>query len=469
MDTNRRSKMTVQNLPFFLYRRKSSKYFYVRFKDSATGEYFAGISTKQTDEAEAAKTAWAWYSQGKIRREDREETLENVSLFAAIRKADISDSDAEKVLDLLKRRGILKSFVKAGDRCDVPLIEYLSEFWDWEKSEYVQEKLKREKSIGRTHVKASAGHIKKYWKSYFGDEKLLGEITRDDLKKFLLDLQKKPLGNSSKNQIWIAGAQAIRYAFQNEIIEKDVTAGLSGFYGGGGKREILTPEMAAALFSVEWNDKRAYLANLLAMCTGLRAGEIRALRKKDLGKNCLYIKHSWNDTEGLKSTKNGEERTVQLPFPQLSEKLLELAESNPFDSTLDAFVFYATIPEKPIEANVFRIGLHNALEKIGLPKESAKRYCFHAWRHFYASYMRDKVGDKLLQSQTGHKTLAMLEHYSEHKIVGDDEKIQQAQIGLFGDIVNNARISFDEKRLYNNVKVAYMDKSELYEHTRQNR
>ena len=113
--------------------------------------------------------------------------------------------------------------------------------------------------------------------------------------------------------------------------------------------------------------------------------------------------------------------------------------------------------------------LRDALEKTGLPKESAKKYCFHAWRHFFASYMRDKVSEKLLQSQTGHKTLAMLEHYSNHKITGDEERIRQAQIGLFGGIVSASTITLDEKRLYQNVRVEHMDKSGLYEHGRAER
>ena len=83
--------------------------------------------------------------------------------------------------------------------------------------------------------------------------------------------------------------------------------------------------------------------------------------------------------------------------------------------------------------------------------------------------MRDKVSEKLLQEQTGHKTLVMLEHYSEHKTSGDDEKIRQAQIGLFGGIVSNATITLDEKRLYQNIKTSCMDKSGIYEHGRTKR
>lgn len=461
--------MTVQKFPFTISKRRTSKYYYVRFKDSKTGKYTTAISTKQTDKAEAMKTAWNWYTQGKITRQDREQTLESVTLWETMRKVNISDSDLEKMLELAKQRGILKSYVKTGARNDVDLIEYLTDFWDWEKSEYIQETLKREKSIGRTYAKNNKNYIRKYWQPFFAG-KLLGNTTREELKAFLLALQKLDLSNSTKNQTWLAGAHAIRYAYQNELMERDITAGLTGFYGRAKVREILTPELVAALFSVEWNDERAYLANLLAMCTGLRSGEIRALRKKDIGQHCLYVNHSWNALEGLKTPKNGETRIVQLPFPAITEKLLELAGSNPFSSGMDAFIFYATIPNKPIEEHIFRNGLHDALEKIGMSKEDSKKYCFHAWRHFYAAYMKDRINAKLLQSQTGHKTLAMLEHYSNHKINGDDEQIIQAQIGVFGDIVKNAHtVIFDKKKLYNNVQVAYMSKAGMYEHSRQDR
>ena len=458
--------MATVKLPFTISKRKDSKYFSVRFKDEKTGRYLPALSTKQTDRNEAIKTAWAWYSHGTIKGEKKERSLETLSLYDEIRKSDITDEEALKMLDLLKQKGIIKSYVKTGAKNDILLSEYLLNFWTWEKSEYIQEKLKAGKTIGKTHIKENYNRIKNDWLPFFKD-KLLGEITKQDLKDFSAAIQKMKIANSTKNKIWLAGAQAIRFAYNNELIERDITAGITGFHGKSKEREILTPEMVEAVFSVSWKDEKARLANMLAMVTGLRAGEIRALQKKDLGANCLYINHSWNDLEGLKSTKNGESRIVQLPFPQIIKSLLELAESNPYDSTMNAFVFYATIPGKPLEAHIFIDGLRDALKQIGMKSDETKNYCFHAWRHFYAAYMADHISAKLLQSQTGHKTRVMLDHYSNHRIAGDEERIQAAQIGLFGGIVNNVQITFDEKKLYQNVKTDFMDKSGLYEHSRQ--
>jgi integrase len=67
--------------------------------------------------------------------------------------------------------------------------------------------------------------------------------------------------------------------------------------------------------------------------------------------------------------------------------------------------------------------LEDALEKTGMSKETASVYVFHGWRHFFTAYMRDKLNEKLLQSQTGHRTISMLDHYSGRSIAGDREKV----------------------------------------------
>jgi integrase len=87
------------------------------------------------------------------------------------------------------------------------------------------------------------------------------------------------------------------------------------------------------VFSIFWKDRNAYIANALAMTTGLRLGEILALSKNDIGVisvsnkiiPILLIKHSWDITgaDGLKLTKNREERKTPL-LPDIKKLLLEL-------------------------------------------------------------------------------------------------------------------------------------------------
>ena len=97
------------------------------------------------------------------------------------------------------------------------------------------------------------------------------------------------------------------------MIDKDPTRGHIMFSGDERRREILTPTVVAAAFRAVWNDDRVKLANMLAAVTGMRNGEILALRFKDLGADCSYVQCSWNKADGMKPPKNNETRTVEAP------------------------------------------------------------------------------------------------------------------------------------------------------------
>jgi integrase len=49
--------------------------------------------------------------------------------------------------------------------------------------------------------------------------------------------------------------------------------------------------------------------------------------------------------------------------------------------------------------------------------------------------MSEKVNERVLQKQTGHKSLKMLEHYGNHNVNEDMEIIRNAQIESFGKII----------------------------------
>jgi integrase len=155
-----------------------------------------------------------------------------------------------------------------------------------------------------------------------------------------------------------------------------------------------------------------------------------------LGKVCLYIWHSWNFRDGLKTTKNNKDRTVEVPFPSLIDCLLKLAGRNPHGVGMDSYVFWAEkSSSKPMNGVLFTNGLRDALVKTGMSREDSAVYVFHGWRHYFTSYMTGRVNEKLLQKQTGHKTPAMVKHYGDHLLDGDRERIRQAQKDVFGALI----------------------------------
>jgi integrase len=88
-----------------------------------------------------------------------------------------------------------------------------------------------------------------------------------------------------------------------------------------------------------------------------------------------------------------------------------------------------------MEQRIFLRGLREALADSGMDAATAAEYKFHAWRHFYATYMVQRLEGKLVQSQTGHKTALVLQAYADHRVPGDREKISNAQREAFGAIL----------------------------------
>lgn len=422
----------MQGFPFTLFKRKNSPFYYVRFKNERTGKYFTKqYSTKKTIKAEALKVAMTWLVNG----------IENKASIDALSAIDLCNNtiknteELKLLLDVFLKKGMIYSVVLPETAEAISFCQYLSDFWTWEKSSYVKEKLKKEHGIHKDYVYIRALIVKRYWLPFF-DGMMMGEITKKDLERFIDNVVSPlKLSHASKNNIINAGLLCLRHAFKKEIIRYDITAGIELFSGKHKKRMILTAEIAKVLFLTHWKDKRAYLANVLASITGLREGEIQALRRQDIGDGCLYIRHNWTRKEHLKPPKNNEQRTVLVPHSIL-RALGELLDESPHPYSLDNFIFCSVQRDGyPVHRTVFIDGLHKALQSIGMSEEESKRYKFHSWRHFYAARMKNKIDDKLLQSQTGHKSIKMLEHYADHELEDDKQRIRDAQKEVFSDLI----------------------------------
>jgi integrase len=420
----------MAHLPFSISKRKGRRFFYVQFKNEK-GEYLPAVSTRQTTEEAALETAFKWYREGKPTGNGGKIGLALRDTLREIKNTD----EADFICKELKRQGLLKNYVVAGTKQDVDFGSFLQKFWDYDNSPYVKEKLHKNHGIHRNYTVGQKHIVEKYWMPFFAG-RLLGEITRQDIDDFVDSLADLKLSADWRNSILKAGVIPLKWAFSKEIIEKNAASGITWFSGEAAERQILSPEIVQSVFRVEWRDERSRLANMLAAVTGLRAGEIRALRIQDLGRECLYIRHSWNCRDKLKTTKNNEVRTVEVPFPGLMHSLSDLAKRNPHGADMDSYVFWAKAsPAKPMENHILIRGLRDALGKIGLSEDAAKEYVFHGWRHFFTAYLRDRLNEKLLQSQTGHKTIGMIIHYSGHTIAGDRDRIRQAQQDVFGGLI----------------------------------
>jgi len=407
--------------PFSIFKRADRSCYSVSFKD-ANGKYLRPVSTGKKTEKEATAVAFVWLRDG-IPQDKTELRVHDLSLKDVVRKVKTKE-EAGILLTELKRFGWVKSYVLNETVGSVDFIGFLKTFWDWENSPYIREKLRKSHGIHKRHCKLQGQAISLYWEKFFIGRSL-GDIKAEDIDAFINHMADKNVSASRKNAVIKAGTKALRWAFSKGKIEQDPTRGHLLFSGDESKRNILNPTVAAAVFRAAWYDERSKLGNMLAAVTGMRNGEILALRFQDLGPDCLYVRSSWNREDGTKLPKNNEIRTVEIPFPDLMNRLIELAKHNPWGVSSDSYIFWTEYrQDRPMQGYIFNRGLRRALMEIGFSKEEAAKYLFHGWRHFYTSYMIRKLDKKLLKSQTGHRTDEMLAHYSDHETEGDRELIQ---------------------------------------------
>ena len=415
--------------PFYLSLRGGV--WYAKIVDQKTGNQLSAVSTGQTDRDAAVLTVSRWLVEGipqtRINsKKDVTEALTVNRLFNVIADIDLSNKDAEKIMTILKQRGLLKKIKEAEER---DLISYLLDFYNYDTSPYVREKIAHGQSIGRTHCKDSINRVNSYWKKHFMG-RTLASITREELREFSLSLKKKGLAAATINKVMLAGKVAFAWAYQEGYIHTNPSEGLKNFVGKAKERGILSDEETITLFEQEWRDERSYVGNLVASTCGLRSGEVLGLKAEDIGLDRLFIRHSYSPLDGLKTPKNGEQRQVPL-LPKVREKLLNLAEKNPWD---DGFIFYSDKEGQPMDHKLLNDGLYESMIKIGISKEEKEKrnLIFHSWRHRYAAKMADLVDARSLGLATGHKTMAMLEHYAAHANENHFKAVSEATEKAFG-------------------------------------
>jgi len=420
--------------PYYLHRR--SGVWYAELVDQETGRKLTARSTGTQNRDEAILKIAEWRKSGiPTGRQRKPKPIDLAAdieaILRAVRKADLFGEDAMRIVAALKDRGLIDVSATKSGQGSVLLSEFLETFWDYYASPYVKEKLAHKQNITKRHCYEMGSRVRKYWLPAFHDRNL-NSITRQDLKNFSLDLAEKGLAPASINKIMLGGNVALSWAFREGHIAIDPTEKLMRFSGAPEKRGILTPQEAEAIFALPWRDTKAYVGNLLACTTGMRSGEVLAIRQGDIEEKILNVNHSWSSFDGLKSTKTNESRKVPL-LPEVRKKLIELLAENPH-KTENPYIFFGLYKDQPVDNKVLLKGLREACIAAGIDYK-ARGICFHSHRHYWSARMADRMEADKLRRVTGHKSKAVFEHYADHVIAENLEEVGKVGAEVFGNIL----------------------------------
>lgn len=436
--------------PFYLA-KNSSGYYKVCFVNTETGKVINTKSTHTKNKFEANMIASSWVTKG------APEKRTSPSRAFNLQQADSSSIDLNSVaqrltreeasllIDLLNKRF---NFVSSADCLNtipnnsvnlVPnvqsanaekvsdstkpifLIETLTNFWDFENSEYVKKRIARGYDIKQRNCKEKLGIVKRYWAKYFDADRTVQSLTSRELDDFLMYLRtEKKLSADTVNKTMTAGNMAFEFLIKEGLITSNPLSSVERFKVNAKKRGIPTETEMKKLMELnwDWTDSVNKLAFKVAALFGLRAGEISGLQVCDIDANAdlLYIRHSWNDTDKLKDTKNGDDRIIPIEHGVALELLMN-ARRNP-DYSDTSFVFWSPkVAGQPMWPSSFEDDFYIAMQRIGISEEQRKErnIVFHSLRHYCATQIAQRASLEIAMKILGHRTEEMTRLYSEHE------------------------------------------------------
>jgi len=242
---------------------------------------------------------------------------------------------------------------------------------------------------------------------------LLKNIETQDMERFRDYLIDDGLSASSVRQAQLAVKQVLEWATRRGLMQRVPI--IESVVGRAKERGILTPEEVKSLFRLPSWSKTHLAINMLAYSTGMRLGEILALRRSAFHATEGYIDvdSSWDRmTKSVKSTKTRKARFVPIPT-SVQMLLRELLAANP-DLEDDDFVFPGRKPRQPLDRKMVERVLFKMLAEIGIDEASRieRNITFHSARHFFNSLLVNRgVPDLKVKALTGHTTDAMTNHY----------------------------------------------------------
>lgn len=230
-------------------------------------------------------------------------------------------------------------------------------------------------------------------------KKQINEITTSDIRELVLDHLSDKSEATRKNVLKYIRA-AFTYAVDMGIIQRDPTPKLKFKKTLKIKSVLKENEIFYFLKMAKEENHPWFTIWAVALYTGMRNGELYALKweKVDLKKRLMVVSLSWNQKNGFKETKSGDDRIVEI-----AESLMPLMEELYRNKTTEFVLPRLEAWDMNEQARVLRA----FLKEINLPSVR-----FHDLRASWATVMLSKGVEPIkVMSMGGWRDLKTMQIY----------------------------------------------------------
>ena len=312
----------------------------------------------------------------------------------------------------------LMALERKGNDNHILLSGYCQKFWSFDESDYIRMRNSIKKgSIGREYAKNMLLFFNKHVLPFFDREKELSDVTLEDLETLSESLRRGTLSSGTMQLILLSVSVPLKEAYRSGLIDENPAERLMKIEKENGKRGYLTLDECLKVLRYLDSSGNQYftsyvLALRLAFYSGMRSGEIRALRISAF-ENTKYpsvmrlnITESIAPYSGVKGTKGKYERAILVP-----KLLFSLLLSNSNEKGL-------CLPSKSggyISSPTLRNFFSRILVACGIDVEEQKRrkLTFHSIRHSFSTIGKEEHisrEDRMLA--LGHRSERVNENYT---------------------------------------------------------
>lgn len=349
-----------------------------------------------------------------------------------------SKSEAYVIADTALERGIVQS-----NKSKTLLVPFIQTFWDYDKSPYKKECDYEGKKRGRANFDKMLLTFNTYCLDIIPANLPYAGMTISILEEIKEALRNKDVSTSVYNKALGSIRQPLKYLYEKGRIPTnfaDKIKGISqvnkkdtGIFDDREEAEKLIRHLKEKYLPNTY-ERWKYLVIALGYYSGMRQGEIRALKKSaielkpDSAESIIHVDYTYSDDEDIKvkCTKGKEKRITFAPTP-LCQEIINFLGFSPYP---EGFIFFSAVkPEVPINKTTIAEATREAVrEALNITEEERKQrnIKFHSFRHeFNTTLVYSGIAGDDIRSMTGHKSEAMTNHYT-HTTKEGLEKLSQA-------------------------------------------